>query len=215
MTLAEKISVLRKQRDISQEGLAAGLGVTLREVNKWETGESTPEVNTLVKLSEMLDVSLDYLLKDESASPVQETGSIRHEPVSQSSFSGSDFFSDSDDETERVGFQVNIRGAIWPFALLVFLVIGFFDIQPWGRAWLVFVIAWVIEEIVDWFRLGRFGISIYSIAGILFLGAGFFDIVSWSRAWLIFVAAWVIDELFIAPNKRARKKKKKKKHRDY
>lgn len=65
MTFSEKISALRKQKGWSQEELAEKLMVTRQAVSKWESAQSMPDLDKLVQLSEALDVSTDYLLKDE------------------------------------------------------------------------------------------------------------------------------------------------------
>ncbi|MEG2892353.1 MAG: helix-turn-helix transcriptional regulator [Clostridium sp.] len=59
----ELIQSLRKQRGMTQRQLAELLNVSDRAVSKWERGESYPEVTTLVKISEILRVSTDELLK--------------------------------------------------------------------------------------------------------------------------------------------------------
>ena len=75
MTFSEKISALRKQKGWSQEELAEKLMVTRQAVSKWESAQSMPDLDKLVQLSEALDVSTDYLLKDEQAqsAPVPAT----------------------------------------------------------------------------------------------------------------------------------------------
>ena len=66
MNLAEKIAELRKQNNWSQEELAERLDVSRQSVSKWEGGVSTPELEKLVRLSEIFGVSVDSLLKDDT-----------------------------------------------------------------------------------------------------------------------------------------------------
>ena len=65
MILADKIIQLRKRAGWSQEELAAQLGVTRQSISKWEGAQSIPDMDKLLKLSRLFDVSTDYLLKDE------------------------------------------------------------------------------------------------------------------------------------------------------
>lgn len=65
MILAEKIIKLRKQQGWSQEDLAMHMGVSRQSVSKWESMASIPDLDKIVKLSELFGVSTDYLLKDE------------------------------------------------------------------------------------------------------------------------------------------------------
>ena len=62
--LGEKIAELRKQNHMSQEELASRLGISRQSVSKWESGQSQPEIDKLLQLSELFHVSVDYLLKD-------------------------------------------------------------------------------------------------------------------------------------------------------
>jgi len=64
MTLGEKIQILRKQNGMSQEQLGAIMAVSRQAISKWEVGESIPDVDNVVQLSEIFGVSTDYLLKN-------------------------------------------------------------------------------------------------------------------------------------------------------
>lgn len=65
MILADKIMELRKKAGWSQEELAAQLGVSRQSVSKWEGAQSVPDMEKIVQLSRLFDVTTDYLLKDE------------------------------------------------------------------------------------------------------------------------------------------------------
>lgn len=64
MILADKIVELRKREGLSQEELAQRIGVSRQSVSKWESAQSTPDMNRILALSEFFGVSTDYLLKD-------------------------------------------------------------------------------------------------------------------------------------------------------
>lgn len=59
-----KLQNLRKEKGLSQEALAERLNVTRQAVSKWETGEGYPEMEKLLLISDLFQVSLDYLMKD-------------------------------------------------------------------------------------------------------------------------------------------------------
>lgn len=65
MNLTEKIIMLRKQKGWSQEGLAEQLDISRQSVSKWESGASVPELDKIIKMSNLFGVSTDYLLKEE------------------------------------------------------------------------------------------------------------------------------------------------------
>lgn len=67
MQLSEKIMDLRKRSGWSQEELAERLGISRQSVSKWETGESVPDLERIIRMSELWQVSTDYLLKENAA----------------------------------------------------------------------------------------------------------------------------------------------------
>ena len=66
MILAEKIVFLRKRKGWSQEELADKLDISRQSVSKWELGASIPDLDKIIKLSDLFDVTTDYLLKDDA-----------------------------------------------------------------------------------------------------------------------------------------------------
>ena len=53
MKLAEKLQLMRKREGLSQEDLAEKLGISRQAVSKWESGQSVPDLNKLIILSEL------------------------------------------------------------------------------------------------------------------------------------------------------------------
>ena len=76
MRIADRIQTLRKARGLSQEELADQLGVSRQAVSKWESGQSVPETEKIVLMSDILHVSTDYLLKG-AAQPGANDGESR------------------------------------------------------------------------------------------------------------------------------------------
>ena len=68
MTLGERIYKLRTEKEMSQGDLADALEVSRQSISKWETNGSVPELDKLVKLSEIFGVSLDELVLDKKPS---------------------------------------------------------------------------------------------------------------------------------------------------
>ena len=63
MNMADRIQLLRKSKGISQEELADKVGVSRQAVSKWESEQSTPDIEKVILLSDFFDVTTDYLLK--------------------------------------------------------------------------------------------------------------------------------------------------------
>ena len=64
MPLSEKILSLRTQMGLSQEDLAEKLGVSRQSVSKWETGQSVPDLDKLIKLADLFGISVDELVRE-------------------------------------------------------------------------------------------------------------------------------------------------------
>lgn len=64
MNTGDKLAKLRKENNYTQEQLAEILGVSRQSISKWESGIMYPETDKLIRMSELFDCSLDYLLKD-------------------------------------------------------------------------------------------------------------------------------------------------------
>lgn len=69
MEIADRILNLRKQKGISQEELANIIGVSRQSVSKWESEQSTPDIEKIILLSEFFGVTTDYILKGIEPTP--------------------------------------------------------------------------------------------------------------------------------------------------
>lgn len=65
MTTGEKLAALRKRKGITQERLAEILKVSRQSVSRWEMDAAFPETEKLIKLSKLLECSIDFLLNEE------------------------------------------------------------------------------------------------------------------------------------------------------
>ena len=67
MELGQKLKEARLSAGLKQEELAKRLGVSRQTISNWENGRSLPDVGSAVKMSNVYQISLDELLKDESS----------------------------------------------------------------------------------------------------------------------------------------------------
>ena len=67
MTIGQKITLLRTAADISQEQLSETLGVSRQSISKWETDQALPQIDKVIQLAELFNVSTDKLLLDKIA----------------------------------------------------------------------------------------------------------------------------------------------------
>ena len=63
MIFSEKLQILRKNKGYTQEALADKLGVSRQAVAKWESGQIYPDISNLIQISNLMSVSVDYLVK--------------------------------------------------------------------------------------------------------------------------------------------------------
>ena len=64
MTMGSKLAQARRKNNLTQEQLAEQLGVTRQAVSRWESDAAYPETDKIVRMSQLLGVSCDWLLRD-------------------------------------------------------------------------------------------------------------------------------------------------------
>ncbi|MBZ5961764.1 helix-turn-helix domain-containing protein [Leuconostoc gasicomitatum] len=65
MLIGEKIKIIREDRKISQEQMARSLNVSGQAVSNWERGKGYPDISNIIRLSEIYDISLDELIRED------------------------------------------------------------------------------------------------------------------------------------------------------
>jgi len=145
MTLGEKIQILRKQHGLSQEQLAEKITISRQAVSKWELGESMPDIDNVVQLSKVFDVSTDYLLKNgisvysdtdtntTSNENVPSQTNLTTHTVLESTAAKVNYDKDEDSEDPSISF-------VYIITTLIYLCLGFF-LGLWHPGWLVYLIA--------------------------------------------------------------------------
>ena len=77
MEFNNKLYELRKKKGLSQEELANRLNVSRQTVSKWELGDSTPDMEKLVAMSDLFEVSLDELILNKTPDPAPEQQPVK------------------------------------------------------------------------------------------------------------------------------------------
>ena len=67
------IALKRKQKNLTQEQLAEKLNVSRQTISKWESDSTSPDLESIVKISRIFHVSLDDLLKEGEAGVANKT----------------------------------------------------------------------------------------------------------------------------------------------
>ena len=115
---SQQLKKLRKATNTTQDDLASQLFVTRQAISKWESGDSTPDLTNLIKLTDIFNVSLDTLVfgRDEQDSKV-DTSEFVFDPKRNR-------------YVRRFGnmnFWDFLAGYWWVLVILAF-IIGFFSI---------------------------------------------------------------------------------------
>lgn len=131
MELGKQIKTYRQQANLSQEGLANRIYVSRQTISNWENDKSYPDVNSLVLLSEIFQVSLDKLIKGD----IEDMKAVIHK-----------------EEIEKM----NCYGKMYTIMLIVtvvlavplFMWLNVWAFIPWGIIWAIALyIAFKIEKI--------------------------------------------------------------------
>ena len=69
MTATNNLAFLRTEKGLSQEKLAEMLDVSRQTISRWESGETLPSTDNLIRLSQTLGVSVDYLMGNTTLEP--------------------------------------------------------------------------------------------------------------------------------------------------
>lgn len=179
--LGSNLAELRKKNGYSQEALAEKLGISRQAVSKWERGESTPDTDTLIQLSELYGISLDSLVGNKQQK--EEATKKATEKI----------------KTKANGTPVHPglskKLLIFPFPILVTAVYIFlgFAFKLWHPMWLLFLLIPAYYHFAIGARAKTkkgllLGLPVFEIALILFLILGF-AVSAWKYAWILFVLA--------------------------
>lgn len=134
MKLSEKIMILRKQKGWSQEELAEKLEVSRQAVSKWESGQASPDIEKILKISQLFEVSTDVLLKEEYDVDATEEAK-EPEPIP------------SAPHTTPTSLTI-FRSAFWPLIVAIYLAYSFFT-DDWERSWIIWPIAAVLFTLIN------------------------------------------------------------------
>lgn len=77
MKLGEKITKLKKLKNLSQVALAEATGISRDAISKYERGDSVPSVDYAKRIADALSVSLDYLVNDSHQEEVLDNDAVK------------------------------------------------------------------------------------------------------------------------------------------
>lgn len=144
MTLADKIIKLRKQHGWSQEELADKMDVSRQAVSKWECAQTIPDIEKVLQLSQLFNVSTDYLLKD--TMPYEEQIQATQITSQQTNNDDKDIQKSKNEYQKVVSTNPKRKELYWLILILLYLAISFLS-HAWSITWLLFPIAYILFSI--------------------------------------------------------------------
>ena len=206
---------LRKQANLSQEDLAERINVSRQAISKWERGEAYPDIENLVAISRLFDVTLDFLVygTEDGPDPKKETDpSVKIEIGNALKIAINDDDEDEDedddeDDDDPIVIESKKRLRLWyelPYPILitiVYLLWGFLA-DGWAIGWTLYVTIPVYYSIIDCFRKKRLTPFCYPVfvAFVYLLMGMAWDL--WHPWWILFISIPVFYPLASAIDKR-------------
>lgn len=123
MNLGENIKKLRKEKNLSQEQLAEMLNVSRQAVSKWESGKAYPDIENLILLRDIFNVTLDDLIINDNKTKSEDT-------IESSKLSTNNYIEcDKDEEDDELSVNLTLGG------FMIGIAIGLItDNVMWGTA---------------------------------------------------------------------------------
>lgn len=218
MSFGSNIGYLRKKQGITQEELAERMYVSRQTVSRWETDSVYPDVETVIRLCDILECDMETLVRGDATRSAanEEKTAPKPEQQEKNEDSGKAHKLEARAEIElEVGRSKVLRiveALLFPLALVSYLVMGVvWDL--WHPGWLVFVGAALIGSLisainrpqesrvkgtaesmsgVDWDRINAAFCAIaFLVAVLVYIVLGLAWNL-WHPGWLIFVVAAVL-----------------------
>ena len=122
MNIGEKLVSFRKEKELTQEEVSKKLNIPKSKISKWERNELYPEIDDVVSLCKLYDITPNDLLSDEHK---------------------------RDDSTEKrqKGTMKIITSLVGLLTLIVYLFVSFIT-GAWGVTWIIWIIYLVVIEII-------------------------------------------------------------------
>lgn len=206
--MANRLYELRKANNLSQEELAEKIGVSRQAVSKWERSESSPDIDNLIELAKIYNISLDELINGDD---VISGNDIKKESSEQISLTddegqtvlikdGSVKFINPDGTEEKIdkkklAIKSAIMGSITLLLVIIFLVLGF-TTKKWYVDWVVLLNIPILGSVVEGIfkkKITEFAYPILISAIYLFIGL---EYKMWHPWWWIFITIPVFYMIF-------------------
>ena len=160
---SSNLYILRRKNGLSQEDFAEKINVSRQAVSKWERNEAYPDIENLLAIAELFNISLDTLV----SGSVEDAPQHPEEPAKTEVKEDNDDDDDDDDDDDSY-VNANIRIRIWydlPYPILVtiaYLLWGFLG-NGWAIGWTLYITVPVYYSVIDCIRHKRLSDFCYPV----------------------------------------------------
>ena len=185
--MANRLTDLRKQHNLTQEELADKIGVSRQTISKWEGALASPDTDNLIALSKLYGISIDELLD------VDNKSSNNEDEIEKEAVEDVEVVTDEKKENKNANKNKYSRRAKRDFIILsscviIFFILGFTVPNAWRWCWLVILASLVISSAIEAIlrkKLSKFSYTIF--VTIIFMAVGLLADV-WHPTWVIFLS---------------------------
>lgn len=180
--IANRLVQLRKENGLSQEALAAKLGISRQAISKWERAEASPDTDNLMALAELYGMSLDALLNTANDQYVLDGGETETAEAEKKV---------KKEKTELQKKAIKMFKFPFPlFVVLIFLAFGF-AANLWHPAWLVFLLIPIYYHLAGALcvtnkKARLLAMPVPEVALLIYLCFGILANL-WSPTWIVFL----------------------------
>ncbi len=82
-TIGQRIAMLRQEHNLTQAELAEKLNISDKAISKWESAGGTPDITLLPLLSDILEVSIDYIVRGKSFKEQRIFAGVPYAPINK------------------------------------------------------------------------------------------------------------------------------------
>lgn len=193
--IANRLVQLRKENGLSQEALAAKLGISRQAISKWERAEASPDTDNLMALAELYGMSLDALLNTANDQYVLNSGEQEADKDEKKV---------KKEKTELQKKAIKMFKFPFPlFVVLIFLAFGF-AANLWHPAWLVFLLIPIYYHLAGALcvtnkKARLLAMPVPEVALLVYLCFGILANL-WSPTWIVFLVIplyyWLVASFY-------------------
>ena len=145
MNLSERLKKARENASLSQQDVADSLNISRKSVSKCERGISYPDIENLVILSDLYNISIDFLLKDNNETLVEETSKeiIQKNAEDKNENFQNTYKSFAIVATTLLSCMVPLIGIILNLGIIVFCIIKKEKLPSW--VWMILIVCLFIN----------------------------------------------------------------------